>query len=216
MFVGPKGGSCDTAVYRREPVYVTDIRSDPLWDEYRHLLLPFGIRAVWSRPLFASEGTVLGTFAIHYREVCSPSENDLKLIENASHIAGIAIEHRINEEKLGHERDRLRLLLEITNSMTSKLDFRRLVEALSTTNLLSVTRSDFCALLLPSADKKEMRATVLYNPEPRGSISVGSVVPVNGSVCGKAFRTGKNQRVDSSRTCGTILKALELAKDNSF
>jgi formate hydrogenlyase transcriptional activator len=52
------------------------------------------------------------------------------LIENASHIAGIAIERRINEEALRHERDRLRLLLEITNSMTSKLDLRRLVEAL--------------------------------------------------------------------------------------
>jgi len=37
----------------------------------------------------------------------------------------------MNEEELRHERDRLRLLLEITNSMTSRLDLRRLVEALS-------------------------------------------------------------------------------------
>src|SRR5271163_513006 len=29
--VGPKGASCGTAAYRREPVYVTDILSDPLW-----------------------------------------------------------------------------------------------------------------------------------------------------------------------------------------
>jgi formate hydrogenlyase transcriptional activator len=28
MFVGQKGGSCGTAVYRREPVYVTDILGD--------------------------------------------------------------------------------------------------------------------------------------------------------------------------------------------
>src|SRR5271156_7109907 len=33
--VGPKGASCGTAVYRREPVYVTDIFSDSLWDDYR-------------------------------------------------------------------------------------------------------------------------------------------------------------------------------------
>jgi formate hydrogenlyase transcriptional activator len=35
--VSPKGASCGTAAYRREPVYVTDILSDPLWDDYRHL-----------------------------------------------------------------------------------------------------------------------------------------------------------------------------------
>src|SRR5882724_7900324 len=46
--VGPKGCNCGTAVYRRKPVYVTDILSDPLWDEYRHLALPYGLRACWS------------------------------------------------------------------------------------------------------------------------------------------------------------------------
>jgi formate hydrogenlyase transcriptional activator len=96
MFVGPKGASCGTAVYRREPVYVTDIISDSLWDDYRDLVSPYGIRSVWSRPLFTSEGKVLGTFAILYREARSPGATDLQLIENASHIAGIAIERHIN------------------------------------------------------------------------------------------------------------------------
>src|SRR6185437_13559355 len=132
MAIGPKGGSCGTAVYRREAVYVTDISVDPIWEHYRHLLLPFGIRAVWSQPLFTSDGRVLGTFAIHYREARSPAAHDLRLIENASHIAGIAIERHVNEQKLRHERDRLRLLLTITNSMTSKLDLGHLLKALST------------------------------------------------------------------------------------
>ena len=83
---------------------------------------PYGIRAVWSRPLFTREGKVLGTFAILYREVRNPDAIDLQLIENASHIAGIAIERHIHQEALRHERDRLRLLLEITSSVTSRLD----------------------------------------------------------------------------------------------
>jgi formate hydrogenlyase transcriptional activator len=194
MCISPKGASCGTAVYRREPVYVDDILSDPLWDDYRHLIVPFGIRAVWSTPLFASDGKVLGTFAILYREVRTPSVDDLRLIENAGHIAGIAIERQLNEEKLRHERDRLRLLLEITNSMTSKLDFRRLVQALST-SLLRVTRCDFCALVLPQADRKHLRVTILYNPETQGAISDGAIVPLNGSVCGKVFRSGKHEHM---------------------
>lgn len=194
MLVCAKGASCGTAVYRREPVYVTDILSDSLWDDYRDLVLPYGIRAVWSRPLFSREGKALGTFAILYREVRKPGTADLQLIENASQIAGIAIERHMNEEKLRHERDRLRLLLEITNSMTSKLDLGRLLEALST-NLLGVTRCDFCGLVLPDADSGQLRLTVLYNPDSRGSICEGALVPIKGSPCGKAFLSGKNQRI---------------------
>jgi formate hydrogenlyase transcriptional activator len=141
--VGPKGASCGTAVHRREPVYVADILRESIWDDYRDRLLPYRIRAVWSRPLFTHEGKVLGTFAILYREVRNPAAIDIELIENASHIAGIAIERHLHEEALRHERDRLRLLLEITNSVTSRLDFRQVVEALSTNLLGSDARSAF-------------------------------------------------------------------------
>jgi formate hydrogenlyase transcriptional activator len=98
------------------------------------------------------------------------------------------------EHELRHERDRLHLLLDITNSMTSKLNLRRLVEGLST-NLLSVTRCDFCALLLPDADSGELRVTTLFNPEARGSLCDGTIVPIHGSPCGKAFWTGETQQV---------------------
>ena len=171
---------------------MSDILCNPIGDDYRHRMSPFGIRAVWSRPLFTRTGKVLGTFAILYREVRNPDIVDLQLIENAGHIAGIAIERHLNEGALRHERDRLRLLLEITNSTITKLDLPRLVEALST-NLLSVTRSDFCALLLPDADSGDLRATTLYNPEARGALGDGTIFPIHGSMSGKAFWTGKTQ-----------------------
>ena len=190
--VCPKGASCGTAVYRGEPVYVTDILTEPSWDDYRHLMAPYGIRAVWSRPLFSSHGKVLGTFAMLYREPRSPGASDLQLIENASHITGIAIERHMNEEVLQRQSDRLRLLLEITNSVASKLDLRGLIEVLSK-SLLSVTRSDFCALLLPDEDSEQLRLSTLYNPESRGAICDGAKIPVRGAPCGKAFRTGKTQ-----------------------
>src|SRR6204780_294255 len=111
MAVGPKGGSCGTAIYRRAPVYVAGILTDPIWDNYRDRLSPYGICSVWSRPLFTSEGKPLGTFSINYRDSRSPGARDLQLIESASHITGIAIERHMKEQALRHERDRLRLLL---------------------------------------------------------------------------------------------------------
>jgi formate hydrogenlyase transcriptional activator len=196
MFVSPKGASCGTAVYRREPVYVTDIFSDSLWDDYRDSVAPYGIRAVWSRPLFSGEGKVLGTFAILYREVRSPGAADLQLIENASHIAGIAIERHMNEQKLRHERDRLRLLLEITSSVTSRLDLRQVVEALST-NLFRIMQCDVSALLLPDSESGELRVTILYNPDARGPFREGSLVSMNSSISGQVLRKGKSVRIDS-------------------
>ena len=196
MSIGPKGASCGTAIYRREPVYVADILREPIWDDYRDRVLPYGIRAVWSRPLFTREGKVLGTFAIHYREVRSPNAIDLQMIENASHIAGIAIERHLHREAVRHERDRLRLLLEITSSVTSRLDFRQVVEALST-NLFRVMQCDVSALLLPDSESGELRVTILYNPDARGPMREGSLVPMNSSISGQVLRKAKSVRIDS-------------------
>jgi formate hydrogenlyase transcriptional activator len=196
MAVGPKGGSCGTAIYRREPVYVTDILTDPIWENYRDRLLPYGIRSVWSRPLFTSEGKALGTFSINYREARRPDTLDLELIENASHITGIAIERHMNEQALKHERDRLRLLLEITSSVTSRLDLRQMVEALST-NLFRVMQCDVSALLLPDSESGALRVTLLHNPDMRGPFREGSLVPMNSSISGQVLRKGKSIRIDS-------------------
>jgi formate hydrogenlyase transcriptional activator len=196
MTVGPKGGSCGTAIYRREPVYATDVLTDPIWDNYRDRMLPYGIRSVWSRPLFTSEGKALGTFSINYREARDPGANDLQLIENASYITGIAIERRMKDQALQHERDRLRLLLEITSGATSRLDLRRVVEALST-NLFRVMQCDVSALLLPDAESGELSVTMLHNPDARGSFREGSLVPMNSSISGQVLRKGKSVRIDS-------------------
>ena len=196
MSVGPKGGSCGTAVYRRESVYVTDILIDPAWDLYRDRMLPYGIRSVWSRPLFTSEGKALGTFSINYREPRNPGANDLQLIENASYITGIAIERHMKDQALQRERDRLRLLLEITNGATSRLDLRQVVDALST-NLFRVMQCDVSALLLPDAESGELRVTMLHNPGARGPFREGSLVPMNNSISGQVLRKGKSVRIDS-------------------
>jgi formate hydrogenlyase transcriptional activator len=196
MAVGPKGGSCGSAIYRREPVYVTDILTDPIWENYRDRLAPYGIRSVWSRPLFTSEGKALGTFSINYREARRPDTSDLELIENASHITGIAIERHMNEQALNRERDRLRLLLEITSSVTSRLDLRQMVEALST-NLFRVMQCDVSALLLPDSESGGLRVTLLHNPDMRGPFREGSLVPMNSSISGQVLRKGKSIRIDS-------------------
>ncbi len=65
--IGPRAGSCGTAMYRKRPVVVTDVMTDPLWADYRHLAEICGLRACWSTPIFAPRGDVLGSFAMYGR-----------------------------------------------------------------------------------------------------------------------------------------------------
>ncbi len=89
--IGPAAGSCGTAAYRRAPVIVEDIAVDPLWAEWRAHVLPLGLRACWSTPIFDDKQDLLGTFAIYYRNVGPPPEDHRRLVESATHLAGIAI-----------------------------------------------------------------------------------------------------------------------------
>jgi len=98
--IGPAAGSCGTAAYRQAPVIVTDIETDPLWDDYRELARAHGLRACWATPIIDADGRVLGTFAMYYRQPRSPGEEDFRLIERATHIAGIAIERKQAEASL--------------------------------------------------------------------------------------------------------------------
>ena len=90
--IGPNVGSCGTAAYLRQPVFVSDIASDPKWVNFRDLALQSGLRAAWSTPIMSHDGTVLGTFGMYYREVRQPGPSEIQLIDNAGRIAGIAIE----------------------------------------------------------------------------------------------------------------------------
>jgi PAS domain S-box-containing protein len=89
---GPDVGSCGTAAYLRQPVFVSDIASDPRWVKFREIALQSGLRAAWATPILSRDGKVSGTFGMYYREVRQPGPGEIQLIDYASRIAGIAIE----------------------------------------------------------------------------------------------------------------------------
>ena len=41
--IGPKAGSCGTARHTRARVIVTDINTDPLWEDFRHVAQRFRV-----------------------------------------------------------------------------------------------------------------------------------------------------------------------------
>jgi PAS domain S-box-containing protein len=110
--IGPRAGSCGTAMYRAQQVIVTDISENPLWEDYRGLAEMFGLRACWSTPILSHKGKVLGSFAMYYHEPRSPKAEELRLTGVATHLAGIAIERQQSEQALKRSEERYRNIVD--------------------------------------------------------------------------------------------------------
>ena len=120
--IGPDVGSCGAAAYLRQSVFVSDISSDPKWTNFRDVALQSGLRAAWSSPIMSHDGKVLGTFCIYYREVQHPRPAEIQLIEDASRIAGIAIERDRTQSALQQAHRELRQLIDFLPQHVLVLD----------------------------------------------------------------------------------------------
>ena len=133
--IGPHVGSCGTAAYTRAEVVVEDVTASPLWDDYRHLALPAGLRACWSTPIVAGDGELLGTFAVYYREPRAPSERDREMVALLVRTAAVAIsraradqlreaalrDEQAAREELERAHENLTFVLEATTRVASSL-----------------------------------------------------------------------------------------------
>ena len=100
--IGPCAGSCGTAAYRGEPVFVTDIATDPLWAEFKAVALPHGLQSCWSTPIMTRGRHVLGTFAMYHREPREPTVRDLTLVDLVTQTAALVIDRERAQSALGN------------------------------------------------------------------------------------------------------------------
>jgi PAS domain S-box-containing protein len=114
--IGPCVGSCGTAAYRREPVFVGDIDGDPLWRDFRDLALAHGLRACWSTPILSRRCRrrlgVLGTFAVYFHKPALPEPADRDALAHAEYLACIALEADLAVRELRESDARLRMFVD--------------------------------------------------------------------------------------------------------
>lgn len=97
----PYVGPCGMAAFLREQVISENIEEDERWSEaFRSVAKRHGLEAVWSSPIFDSRRSVVGVLALFRKQPGLPSAEHLRLIEIATHLAGIAIEQELREERL--------------------------------------------------------------------------------------------------------------------
>lgn len=125
METGPKKGSCGTAMYFKKTVIVSDIMTDPLWEDFRHVAQQYNLAACWSFPIVTAINNVLGSFAAYYNKIQVPTELQLELLSRAATLLGIIIENKQAEQKINISNERYLLATKATNDAIWDFDIKQ-------------------------------------------------------------------------------------------
>jgi formate hydrogenlyase transcriptional activator len=92
--------------------------------------------------------------------------------------------------ELQRESDRLKLLLDMTNTLVSNLELRDLLRAVSA-SIRQDMHCDVVGIWLPDRERCQLRQLAMDFPECKGFVTEDLVHPVEGSEAGSVFKTGK-------------------------
>jgi serine phosphatase RsbU (regulator of sigma subunit) len=174
-------GSCGTAAHRRQPVIVSDIATDPFWDDFRDLAAQARLAACWSTPILARDGSLLGTFAMYHRTPRSPQDADLALARVFADTAALAIErHQAEQARLAAEareraaRGDLAFLLEASSNLAADLDHTQTLQRLTAS--CTPALAPLCAVDVVEAGRVRRIATAA--PTARADRLLAAHIPV--------------------------------------
>ncbi|MBU0621466.1 MAG: EAL domain-containing protein [Gammaproteobacteria bacterium] len=91
---------CGRTAATGERIVVTDVCTNPECAHCKEVMAQANLSACWFEPVFSSKEKVLGTLSIYQRNASSPSEAQIRLIEEMARIVGIAVERKQDEEEL--------------------------------------------------------------------------------------------------------------------
>jgi formate hydrogenlyase transcriptional activator len=110
--------------------------------------------------------------------------------------SSMLLDHSLNSHEptarteLQRESDRLKLLLDMTTTLVSTLDCRELLRRVSA-SIRQVMHYDIVGVWVPDIDLVHLRQLAMDFPESRGFTQEDALQPIEGSVIGAVFQTGK-------------------------
>jgi len=109
----------------------------------------------------------------------------------------VAVENALNyqdavelQQQVAHERDRMKLLLDVNNAVVSNLSLTELFKVIPSRVRLAM-QCDGACLSLPDLQRQRLEIHGLDFPEGRGFLQEEMQIPIEGTSPGKAFRTGE-------------------------
>jgi len=174
---------------RQELYVVNDWSREQQFSPYRQFLEKNGIASSCAFPLSRGQRR-LGVISLGSRHPHSYPEQELDFLQLLADQVALAIDAAVNLYTSTQAQERLKLILELTNQVVSNLEFDDLLHAISGI-LRRVMQCDAAAIMLHDSSGKNLRVYALDFPESRGLFLEGVEIPIEGTMPGQTFQTGK-------------------------
>src|SRR3984885_383038 len=179
-----------------KPLVIPSLDQETQFPEAAGFFLQCGSQSLCIVPL-TTRLHRLGALCIGRRRRDAFSERETALLSLISHYAALAIDDRLSFvqselacTQLEEERTKLRLILDLNNSMVSNLELREVLQAISP-GIRKAMRLDGVALILPDGEGRELQLFALDFPDVHPSLRQDLPTSLYGSVSGRVFRTGR-------------------------
>jgi formate hydrogenlyase transcriptional activator len=183
------GSICSWANDHRRPYVVSPLTRETPFSEFTSFSENRGDRSLGVFPL-STVTHFLGVLCIGRAKPDAFSEDDIRYSSLVADFVALAIDHRLVRAQLEDERTRLKLVLDLNNSVASSLELREVLRSISP-SIRKVMRIDTVALALPERDGTQIRLCALDFPDGKGLILQDTLTPTEGSLSGQVLRSGK-------------------------
>jgi formate hydrogenlyase transcriptional activator len=201
----------------QRPLVIQDIdREEERYPKVMRLLREHGVRSCCVLPLTTAQRR-LGAMGLGGAEPSSFDHADLEFLAQVARQVAVAVENVLNYEaaqcyqgELARERDRLRVVLDVTNAMVANLDLRELFRAVSEL-LRRLIRHEYASLVLVDPAEGQLRLEALDFPGGNSQIHEAQSAAPEDSPAADAMRTRQPlvwNRQDAERFPSGIVRRL--------
>jgi formate hydrogenlyase transcriptional activator len=177
-------------VYESQQALVTtDWRDEARFAQHSEFLNELGIASTCVLPLARGERR-LGVLSLGRSRPHAYSEDEIRFLSLVADQIALAIDAAVNFYLSRQAQSRLKLILDLTNQVVSNLNFQELLQTISA-SVRRVMRCDAAAIMLPEPDGAHLRVHALDFPDQRGFFKEDVLIPIEDSMPGETFRSGK-------------------------
>ena len=200
-----------------EPLLTLDWSQEKRFEKYGVFLAQHGVTSTCTLPLRRGSRR-LGVLSLGRCYPNAYDEEELHFLCLAADQIGLAIDAAVNFFISQRVQDQLKLILDLTNQVVSNLEFHDLLQAASG-SVRRVMGCDAAAIMLADADATQLRVHALDYPDSRGIFVEGALVPIEGTMPGDSFKSGKPMvvnRLDPAEMPAEMYKKASAEGLNSF
>lgn len=177
----------------QQPMIIPSLAEETRYEIGMSALRDIGVQSVCLFPLTTAMRR-LGAIGFGSLKPFAFAEADVEFLNQVARLVAVAVDNVLHHQDVTHQRDRLRLLLEVTESIASHRDLTLLLEDLAR-RLPDIVPFDFINAVLHDPDRNVMRLWLLVTAVP-SSIRPGLETPVEESPGGWVWRTQQPLTVD--------------------